>query len=91
MRSRKRKSVKIVVCPATGRRLCQDNRWRSFANFGTYRECVKVFKYLKPALKAGKRYRLSAAKQTDTNAKVVHLYDGDSMDASGKVVRNERE
>ena len=84
-----RKSIKIVVCPATGRRLCWDNKWRNFAHFGTFRECVKEFRYLASALKAGQRYRLPAARKTDTAASVIHLYDNDSMDASGKVTRND--
>ena len=86
-KSTKRKSLKIVVCPETGMRLCRDNKWRSFANFGTYKECVKEFKYLKSACKAGERYRLKAVKAGHTL--VIHLYDNDSMDASGRVVRND--
>lgn len=85
----KDKSIKIVVCPETGRRLCWDNKWRDFANFGTYKECVKEFKYLESALKAGARYRIKPAGKGDTLASVIHLYDNDSMDASGRVVRND--
>ena len=87
-RSKKCKAILIVVCPETGRRLCYDNKWREFANFGTYKECVKEFKYLTSALKAGKRYRLKPAKVNETISSVIHMYAGDSMDASGEVRRN---
>lgn len=87
----KRKSVQIVVCPETGRRLCQDNKWREFANFGTYPECVKLFKYPQAALKAGARYRIKPAQPGDTLNIIVYLYDGDSMDASGRIYRESKE
>lgn len=90
-RRSKRKSVQIVVCPETGRRLCQDNKWREFANFGTYPECVKLFKYPQAALKAGARYRIKPAQPGDTLNSIVYLYDGDSMDASGRIYRESKE
>jgi len=83
----KRKSVQIVVCPETGRRLCYDNKWRNFANFGGFPECVKVFKYPAAALKAGAKHRIRPAKAGETISTIIHLYDGDSMDAAGKVTR----
>jgi hypothetical protein len=86
-RRAKYKSVQIVICPISGRRLCRDNKWREFANFGTYPECVKIFKYPKAALKAGARYRIKPAQSGDTLNQIVYLYDGDSMDASGKIYR----
>lgn len=84
----KHKSVQIVVCPETGRRLCYDNKWREFANFGSFPECVKVFKYPAAALKAGAKYRIKPAKAGDTVSTIIHLYEGDSMDASGRIERS---
>jgi hypothetical protein len=34
----------IMLIDNEGRRLCQDKRWRDFANYGTYRECVKTYR-----------------------------------------------
>lgn len=82
----KDKSIKIVVCPATGARLCQDGRWRKFANFGTYSSCVREFRYLKSAQKAARRNRHPLNKTT-CDTFVTHLHPGDSMDASGHVTR----
>ena len=82
----------IVVCPLTGARLCKDRKWRNFANFGTHSECVRIYKYLTPAEKAGERYRIKPAGFGDTVLRVIHMYDGDSMDAAGNVTRaNDRE
>jgi len=80
-------STKIVVCPETGDRLCYDNKWRSFAMFGSSPSCVKEYKYLGPALKAGARYRHPLNKGP-FEAHVVHINEGDSMDAAGNVLRS---
>src|SRR4051812_20452700 len=56
-------------------RLCQDNNWRSFANFGTYPECVKVYKSIYAARKKAKKLK----------GLVVKIPDGMSVDASGDV------
>lgn len=34
----------MILVIKNGARLCCDNRWREFANFGTYPSCVKVYK-----------------------------------------------
>lgn len=81
------KSTKIVVCPVTGDRLCRDNRWRSFANFGTYSSCVKTYRLTHAALRAGERFRHPHNTGRDINL-VICLHEGDSMDASGKVSRS---
>ncbi len=81
-----RQSNKIVVCPATGDRLCYDNKWRSFAMFGDGSRCVKIFKYAKAAHTAARKYKHP---KNDTNfiTRVVYMYDGDSMDAAGHLTR----
>ena len=35
-------------------RLCKDNKWRSFASFGTFKECVKVYKQRNRAINFAK-------------------------------------
>lgn len=77
----------IVIHPETGARLCQDNRWRTFANFGTFPSCVKEYSYPRAALNAGARYRGTPAGFDQTLARVVHLHAGDSMDSAGNIVR----
>jgi len=77
----------IVVHPETGARLCNDNRWRTFANFGGYPECVKTYRYARAALNAGAKYRGTPANGDQTLASVVHLHEGDTMDAAGNVER----
>lgn len=78
----------IVICPVTGNRLCRDNRWRGFANFGTGSTCVKEYRYVKSALKAGEKYRIKKAEPCEAIASVIHLHEGDSMDAAGRVFRH---
>jgi len=33
-----------IINKETGARLCQDNKWRTFAHNGTFSSCVKVWK-----------------------------------------------
>jgi len=81
-------SIRVVVCPLTGARLCRDFQWREFAHFGTGRTCVKEYRSTSAALKAGAKYRIRPAeKQGDVIANVIHLMEGDTMDASGNVTR----
>jgi hypothetical protein len=80
-------STLIVICPITGARLCRDNQWREFANFGTGKTCVKTYRYPGAALKAGRRYRIKPAKPGETISHVIHLNDGDQMFADGRIVR----
>lgn len=81
------KPALIVVCPITGARLCRDNQWREFAHFGTGQTCVKVYRQLKSAQKAGRKYRIEPAKPGETITHIIHLNEGDQMDASGNVTR----
>lgn len=34
----------IIIINDNGDRLCKDNKWRSFAFFGSIKECVKIYK-----------------------------------------------
>jgi hypothetical protein len=56
-------------------RLCQDGKWRSFANFGTYPECVKEYKSLGFAKKRAKKVK----------GQVAVIREGLEVDASGNV------
>jgi hypothetical protein len=84
--ARDRDSVKIVVCPVSGDRLCQDKRWRGFAMFGSYPSCVKEYRLMHAALTAGRRYR-HPHNVDRVVAEVVQLNEGDSMNAAGQVNR----
>jgi len=56
-------------------RLCQDNCWRSFANFGTYPECVKEY-----------RSRVWARRRANrSKGIVIEIPEGVTIDASGSV------
>lgn len=41
----------IMVINKDGCRLCQDWKWRSFTHFGTYPECIKVYKHAGSAVR----------------------------------------
>lgn len=47
----------ILIINANQARLCQDNCWRSFANFGTYPECVKEYRSLGHAKNKAKKVK----------------------------------
>lgn len=64
-----------LIINSTGMRLCEDLRWRSFANFGTYSECVKEYKRKFCAIKIAKRY----------GGSVVLIPENHTVDASGSV------
>lgn len=65
----------MIVIVKNGYRLCSDNRWRSFANFGTYPECVKEYRSLGWAKKKAKKI----------GGTVVELKEGETMDACGRI------
>jgi hypothetical protein len=72
----------VILHPETGDRLCKDDLWRGFANFGTYPSCVKIYKNFGNATKK--------ASKMHTNGKVhvinLDAYENEVMDASGKFV-----
>lgn len=65
----------MIVIVKNGHRLCSDNRWREFANFGTYPECVKEYRSLGWAQKKAKKI----------GGTVVELKEGETMDACGQI------
>ncbi|MBT6046403.1 MAG: hypothetical protein HOG49_06240 [Candidatus Scalindua sp.] len=72
----------IIVEETTGGRLCKDGFFRTFASFGTYRECVKV--YSSEAWARRKQDKLHAQ---GNDISVVTLADNQSMDAAGHISR----
>lgn len=64
-----------LIINAENQRLCQDNRWRGFANFGTTPGCVKEYKSKGHAERKAKRIKGS----------VVSIPNGYTVDAGGTV------
>lgn len=48
-------------------RLCSDNKWRSFASFGSYKSCVKVYKNLGSAVTKAKELKACVAVIPETH------------------------
>lgn len=65
-----------IIDKATGARLCKDGKWRTFANFGTFKENVRVYR--------SKGWALRKIKDQG-NGHLLSLADGWTMDAGGKV------
>lgn len=70
------KANHYIIDKGTGSRLCKDGKWRAFANFGTYPECVKRYRQKGWALRRIAQIR---------NGFVLSLTGGWTMDASGNV------
>ena len=66
----------MILVTFNGMRLCQDNASRTFANYGTYPECVKEYKSLGHARRKAKRI----------GGTVVRVPDGMEIDAAGQVI-----
>jgi len=69
----------IVIHPENGDRLCQDFKWRHHAPFGTYPECVKVYRYMGNARKTARRFNVNGKN------KIIGLDEDQTMDASGNI------
>ena len=65
----------ILVINKDNMRLCQDRKWRSFANFGTYPACVKVYKSQPAAEKCARR----------VGGKILVLQPSQGMNAAGQI------
>jgi len=65
-----------VINKDTGARLCQDNRWREFAGFGTFSSCAKVYRSRGWAERRVERYR---------HAMVLGLASHLVIDAAGMI------
>lgn len=86
--TQKRKRGLIVILmtnagPMPGSRLCQDHRWRLFANFGDYPECVLVYKNRGAAILRARRtaFASAAALAEDFQMNAV----GDFFDSTGQL------
>lgn len=67
----------ILVIDAQGRRLCQDGRFRGFASFGSFAECVHTYRRLGAAKRRIRRY---------IGAVVVRIPAGMEVNAAGQVL-----
>jgi len=65
----------MIFLIKNGMRFCEDRKWRAFANFGTFPECVKLYKKLGWA----KRIALQLG------AQVVQLPDKIEINAAGEI------
>lgn len=70
----------VILRCSDGARLCQDKRFRNFAYFGTFPECVKFYRsegWAKRAQNSMKKQGISTIIQS--------LKKGDEMDATGNI------
>ena len=65
-----------VIIDNRGRRLCQDGSFRCFANFGSFKECVKVYRHYGHAFNRARVFG---------HLEVISLSEGESMNAGGMV------
>lgn len=66
----------MILVTFNGMRLCKDNAWRVFANYGTYSSCVKIYKSEAAARHRAKR----------NGGTVVRIPDGMEIDAAGQII-----
>lgn len=71
-----------VINEDTGARMCQDGRWRDFANFGTFRSHVKVWRHQGWAVRKMDILNIRVGR---TVAYVLSLPRSQVMDAGGHV------
>ncbi len=64
----------------TGARLCKDGSWRTFAGFGTYRECVKSWRT---------RCWAERSALVRSKAEILELPDGQFLDAGGAILQRD--
>jgi len=73
----------VIIHKGTGARLCKDNNFRTFACFGTYPECVKIYRKRGWAIRKQIRlFKVSSIR--DTEIKEVEV--GQQMDATGSII-----
>jgi hypothetical protein len=75
--------MSIILKDKNGKRLCKDWMFRDFASFGTYPECIKIYKRAGSAKRAIGRFRINAG------IKAYRVPEGALMDASGEVWKEE--
>lgn len=66
----------MILVTFNGMRLCQDNAWRVFANYGGSPSCVKVYKSVAAARKKAKK----------VGGTVVRIPADLEIDAAGQVI-----
>ena len=79
----------IIATPT--KRLCQDGLLREFASFGTFKECVKVYKRV--SIAARKARHLNAMRGFLAPHKdkfmIIEIKEGMSINAAGQVIKTE--
>jgi len=73
----------VVMRESDDARLCKDGKWRTFAQFGTFRSCVKTYKRKGNALR-----RMDILNRHWTHKTACYVQSvpkGHAMDACGKV------
>jgi len=75
----------IILHPVNGARFCKDNKWRTFALFGSYNSCVKTYKHKGHAQRKASQiaYRDST---TNRQTYIVFVGKNQSIDASGLII-----
>lgn len=71
---------KYIIVDNDGRRMCKDKKFRDIACFGSYPECVKIYKQRKSAENIQ-----NAFNQFNHNVKIVVMMGNQTMDASGNI------
>lgn len=73
----------VVIHAQTHARLCQDGKLREFACFGTFPECVKIYRREGNAMNAADKY-------LDYEGwEIRGVHEGERMDAAGNVFDKE--
>ena len=79
----KKQSSTVIVM--NGMRLCQDGNFRSFAQFGTFSNCVKQYRTIRGS---SRKFNDLIARANDRDViERITLYIGDTMDVAGNVTR----
>ena len=76
----------VIVHENTGARLCKDSLFRTFACFGTFPECVKVWKS-----EAWARRRQDKLDRLGIETAVVTVPKDQTMDAAGNISRKDNQ
>jgi hypothetical protein len=81
-----------VINRVTGARQCQDGKWREFAGFGTYPECVKVWRQKGWAVRRMQKLNWRTGDDAERNVATVLSLPADKvMDAAGNILDAEHE
>ena len=72
----------VILNPETGARLCKDNKWRNFAMFGTFKECVKTYKRQGNATNCAFKFAVNGF------FRIICIHEGEYMNASGCIYKD---